>query len=74
MPEEDIRNQTEVLDRARPGQVSSSGLTTKDLQLWKVIYPSFELRFVCSWTLWKANFVKNTFKCLRRILDVRPRC
>ena len=61
MPEEDIRSQAEVLDRARPGQVSSSvqvsssGLTTHDLQLWKVISPSFELRFGCSWTLWKAH-------------------
>ena len=39
MPEEDIRCQNEVLDRARPGQVSSSvqfsssGLNTHDLQL-----------------------------------------
>ena len=52
MPEEDIRCQNEVLDRARPGQVSSSvqvsssGLTTHDLQLRKVISPSFELRFI----------------------------
>ena len=61
MPEEDIRCLNEVVDRARPGQVSSSvpvsssGLTTHDLQLRKVISPSFELRFVCSWTLWKAH-------------------
>ena len=61
MPEEDIRCQTEVLDRARPGQVSSSvqvsssGLNKHDLQLRKVISPSFELRFGCSWTLWKAH-------------------
>ena len=61
MPKEDIRCQTEVLDRARSGQVSSSvqvslsGLTTHDLQLWKVISPSFELRFGCYWTLWKAH-------------------
>ena len=55
MLEEDIRCQTEVLDRARPGQVSSSGLTTHDLQLRKVISPSFELRFGCSWTPWKAH-------------------
>ena len=59
MPEEDIIFQTEVLDRAHPGQVSSSvqvgssGLTTHDLQLRKVISPSFELRFGCSWTLKK---------------------
>ena len=51
MPEEDIRCQTEVIDGARPGQVSSSvqvsssGLTTHDLQLRKVITPSSELRF-----------------------------
>ena len=49
MPEKDIRCQTEVLDRSHLGQVSSSvqvsssGLTTNDLQLWKVISPSFEL-------------------------------
>ena len=61
MPEEDIICQTEVLDRARPGQVSSSiqvsssGLTTHDLELQKVISPSFELLFGCSWTLWKAH-------------------
>ena len=61
MPDEDIRCQTEVLDIARPGQVSSSvpvsssGLNTHDLQLRKVISPSFELRFWCSWTLWKAQ-------------------
>ena len=55
MHEEDIRCQTEVLDQAHPGQVSSSGLTTHDLQLRKVISPSFELRFGCSWTLWKTH-------------------
>ena len=61
MLEEDIRCQTEVLDRARPGQVSStnqvssSGLNTHDLKLRKVISPSFELRIGCSWTLWKAH-------------------
>ena len=54
MPEEDIICQIEVLERARPGQVSSlvqvssSELTTHDLQLRKVISPSFELRFGCS--------------------------
>ena len=36
-------------------QVSSSELTTHDLQLRKVISPSFELRFGCSWTLWKDH-------------------
>ena len=79
MVEEDIRCQTDGLDRARPGQVSSlvqvssSGLTTNDLQLRKVISPSFELRFYFSWTLWKAHYVKNTFICLRWILDIRLR-
>ena len=54
MPKEDIRCQNEVLDRGRPGQVSSSvqvsssGLTTNDLNLRKVISPPFELRFQCS--------------------------
>ena len=44
-------------DLARPGQVSSSvqDLTVYDLQLRKVITPSSELRFGCSWTLWKAH-------------------
>ena len=57
MPEEDIRCQIEVLDQARPGQVSSlvqvssAGLTTHDLQFRKVISSSSELRFGCSWTL-----------------------
>ena len=61
MLEKDIICQTEVVDRARPGQVSSSvpvsssGLNTHDLQLRKVISPSFELRFGCSWTLWNAQ-------------------
>ena len=51
IPEEDIRCQTKVLYQARPGQVSSSvqvsssGLTTHDIQLRKLISPSFELRF-----------------------------
>ena len=49
LPEEDIRCQTDVLDLARPGKVSSSvqfsssGLTTHDLHLRKVISPSSEL-------------------------------
>ena len=61
VPEEDIRCQTKVLDRVRPGhvsssvQVSSSGLTTHDLNIRKVISPSFELRFRCCRTLWKAH-------------------
>ena len=54
MPEEDIRCQIEVLERTNPGQVSSSvevcssGMNMNDLQLRKVISPSFELRFCCS--------------------------
>ena len=61
MPEEDIRCQTKVLDRDRPGQVnssvkvSSSGLTTHDLQLRMVISLWFELRYGCSRTLWEAH-------------------
>ena len=61
MPKEDIRCPNEALDQARRGQVSSSvpvrssGLTTHDLQLRKVISTSFELRFGCSWSLWKAQ-------------------
>ena len=56
MPEEDIRCLNKVIDRARPGQVSSSvrDLTEYDLQLRKVITPSSELRFGYSWTLWNA--------------------
>ena len=35
------------------GQFRSAwlGVTTYDLQLWKVINPSSELHFGCSWTL-----------------------
>ena len=38
----------------RSGQLNQSarlGVTTYDLQLRKVITPSSELRFECSWTL-----------------------
>ena len=57
MPEEDRRCLTEVIDQARPGQVNSSvqDLTVYDFQLRKVITPSSELRFECSWTQWKAH-------------------
>ena len=57
MLEDDIRCLTEVIDNAFPGQVSLSvqDLTLYDLQLRKVITPSSELRFECSWTLWKAH-------------------
>ena len=43
--DEDRRCLTEVIDRARPGQVSSSvqDLTVYDLQIRKVITPSSEL-------------------------------
>ena len=62
MLEEDSRGQTEVLDQSRPGQVRSArpvqDLPTRDLQLRKVITPSSELRFGCSWTLWKSHRVK----------------
>ena len=65
---------TVVVKQCSSVQVSSSKLTTHDLQLRKVISPSFELRFGCSQTLWKAHGVKNTFICLKRMLDVRQRC
>ena len=42
----------------RSGQLSQSawlGVTTYELQLRKVITPLFELRFGCSWTLWKVH-------------------
>ena len=58
---DDIICQIEVLYGAHPGQVSSSvqvsssGLTTYDLQLPKVISSSFELRFGCSCTLCKSH-------------------
>ena len=57
MTEEDRICLTEVIDRARPGQVSSSvqDLTVYDLQLRKVITPSSEFRFGCSLILWKAH-------------------
>ena len=57
IPEEDRRFLIEVIDLARPGQVSSSvqDLTVYDLQLRKVITPSSELRLGCSLTLWKAH-------------------
>ena len=82
MPEEDIRCQTEVSDqgvRPRSGQLSQFrsallGVTTYDLQLRKVITPSSELRFGCSWTPWKSHLFKNSFICLRKISGVRPRC
>ena len=63
----------------RSGQLSQFrsarlGVTTYDLHLRKVITPSSELRFGCSWTLWKAHLVKNLFICLRRIAGVILRC
>ena len=57
MPEEDRRCLIEVIDQARPGQVSSSvqDLTVYDLQLRKAITPSSELRLGCSLTLGKEH-------------------
>ena len=57
MPEDDRIYLTKVIDRALPGQVSSSvqDLTVYDLKLRKVITPSSELRFGCFLTLWKAH-------------------
>ena len=57
MPEENRIFLIEVVDRARPGQVSSSvqDLTVYDLQLRKVITPSSELRLGYSLTLWKVH-------------------
>ena len=43
------------VNSGRPTVASSSRLTAHDLQLRKAISPSFELRFGCSWTLWKAH-------------------
>ena len=42
---------------SRSGQVSSSvqDLTMYDLKLRKVITPLSELRFGCSWALWKSH-------------------
>ena len=57
----DIRCRTEVIDRARHVevnssiQVNSSKLIVHDLQLRKVITSPSELRFGCSWTLWKSH-------------------
>ena len=55
--EEDRKCFTEVIDQARPSQVSSSvqDLTVYDFQLRKVITPSSELQFGCSFTLWNAH-------------------
>ena len=61
MPDEDRRCLTEVIDQVYQGQlsssvqVSSSELTMHDLQLRKVITPLSELRFGCSYTIWKAH-------------------
>ena len=54
-----MSNQDVILSLPRPGQLSQFrsarlGVTTYDLRLRKVITPSFELRFGCSWTLWKS--------------------
>ena len=47
----------------------SSKLTTHDLQLRKVISPSFELRFGCSWTSWIAHCVKFPVGPLDRVVS-----
>ena len=42
----------------RLGQLSQSarlGVTTYEIQLRKVITSSSELRFGCSWTIWKSH-------------------
>ena len=46
------------LSLPRSGQLSQSawlGVTTYDLQLWKVITSSSEICFGCYWTLWKDH-------------------
>ena len=46
------------LSLQRSGQLSQParlGVTMYVLQLWKVIAPSSELRFECSYTIWKAH-------------------
>ena len=55
--EEDSGCQAELEKVRLARQVRSArlGLTTCDLQLWKVITSSSELHFRCSWTLWKAH-------------------
>ena len=53
-----MSDQGVILSLPRSGQLSQSaqlGVTTYDLQLWKVITPSSELQFGCSCTLWKSN-------------------
>ena len=49
-------------------QVSSSEFNTCDLQLRKVINSSSELRFGCSWTLWKDHGVNILDRCLWRVV------
>ena len=49
-----------ILSLLRTGQLSQFrsarlGVTTCDLQIRKVITPSSELRFECSWTIWKDH-------------------
>ena len=50
-----VNSGRQTVNSGRPTVVSSSKLTTHDLQLRKVISPSVELRFGCSWTSWKAH-------------------
>ena len=44
-----------LLRSSQPSQSARLGVTTYDLQIWNVITPSSELRFGCSYTLWKAH-------------------
>ena len=57
VPVEDSGCQAELRQVRSTRQVRSArlGLTTCDLQLRKVITSSSELRFGCSYTLWKAH-------------------
>ena len=53
------------------GQVRSArlGLTMCDFQLRTVITSLSELRFGCSWALWKTHFVKIPSICLWRVVS-----
>ena len=71
MPEEDIRCLTEVIyELVTSGhssiQVNSLDMPKYDLQHRKVISPSSELRFGCSWTLRKYE---ENIRCLIEVID-----
>ena len=74
MSDRDVRPSLPTLGELSQFRSARLGVTTYDLQIRKVITPSSELRFRCSWTLWKTRLVKNSFICLRRIEVVRSRC